>query len=908
VQVLRAIWLRLCFLTQWRATKREIDDELRFHLEMLAAHHVAAGLSPEEAKRAARRRLGNVQGIREDCRRARGLGLAETLAQDLGYGLRSLRRSPGFTAVAILTVALGIGATTAIYSVVNAVLLNPVPGPEPERLMEIGERMDLRESSKDQTNFFGVSPPALAALMINQDSFQGVVWSHQGMLELKTEDFVQMAPATRVAPGFFDLLNVRPLLGRTFTKNEATPLTEYSQPGTDSVIVISYSCWQSHFGGNPHALGRKIELSGRQFRVIGVMPPHFGFPAGPTQFWWAAEAERVHPRMVSAPDIRVLVRLKPNVTVQQAEAMLATVAQRLTQDGASTTWYRQMWNQRPGGLGFWIRPLGFEFQGGSGARDLRRTLFGLLGAMVFVMLIVCANIGNLTLARAERRQQELAMRAALGAGRARLTRQLLTESLLVSGLGALVGLAVTCLGIRILASLIPPWMPRLRDIHIDVHVLGFTLLAAVVAGLLFGLAPAWRGGQIQLSEVLKQAGTGATTGLSRSRYRSGLVIIEVAVALVLLAGAGLTVHSVIRLLQVSPGFDPDNLLFVRLNLPRKTYIDPQHEESAARARQGLYAQLHERLTGLPGVEAVGIGAHGQGRPGLKVDGRNGPLEAALDGSGFEQTDLFKTMRIPLLAGRYFDQTDIASHRTVVINETMARIYWPGENPLGKTFEYDSSIGRFFEVVGVVGDIRDQRYDQQRRPTFYRLCHELWGLGESAPFLAIRTQVDPHALIPAIRQELKAAEPRMWMPEFSVVREALYDSTQPQRLYMLYLVAFAGVGLLLAAMGIYGVMAYSVMRRTREIGIRTALGAPPHEVTAMLLKQGARLTAVGTALGILTTFWLTSLIESQLFEVTPADPIVLGGVVLLLFGVALLACLVPARRAASIKTIEALRYE
>jgi putative ABC transport system permease protein len=391
-----------------------------------------------------------------------------------------------------------------------------------------------------------------------------------------------------------------------------------------------------------------------------------------------------------------------------------------------------------------------------------------------------------------------------------------------------------------------------------------------------------------------------------------LVIIEVALALVLLAGAGLMVHSVIRLLQVSPGFDPANLLFVRLELPWKAYVDQQHEGRGASARRILYDRLHERLAALPGVEAVGIGEHGHSHPGLKVDGRNAPLEATLDGCGFEESDLFKTMHIPLLAGRYFDKTDITARGTVIINETMARTYWPGENPLGKTLHESGSpdlyIAHDFEVIGVVGDIRDHGYDQQLRPAFYRLCHELWGPGEFAPFLAIRTQIDPHTLVPVIRRELKAVEPGMRMPEFSVVRETLYDSTQPQRLYMLYLIAFAGAGLLLAAMGICGVLAYSVMRRTREIGIRIALGAPPHEVTAMILKEGALLWAVGTALGLLAASSLTRLIKSQFFEVSPSDPIVLGAVVLLLFGVALLACLLPARRAAKIKPMEALRCE
>jgi putative ABC transport system permease protein len=455
-------------------------------------------------------------------------------------------------------------------------------------------------------------------------------------------------------------------------------------------------------------------------------------------------------------------------------------------------------------------------------------------------------------------------------------------------------------------------MPRLKPIQLDGDALGFTLLISVVTGLAFGCAPAWQAGRAKLNEAMKRAGAQATAGFGRRRYRSALVVAELALALVLLTGAGLMIESVTRLLQIDPGFDPQHLLSVQLELPRDKYYDIEEDERAARLKV-LYAQLHERLAALPGVKAVGMGKGETRVEKLTLEGRKEPVEVLTEGCGVEQSDLFRAMRIPLRTGRYFDQHDLGEGAgTAIINETMARTFWPGENALGKKFSREAwHRAPQYEVVGVVGDIREFRYRrppiQPPRPTFYRPCHELEMIG-AVPFMVIRTEADPRALLPAIRKELSVVEPAMRAPQVIVCRQALYDSTVAQRTYMLFLVVFAAVGLVLAALGIYGVLAYSVARRTREIGIRMAVGAERRHVLSMVMAEGGRLVAGGIAIGLIAAFWLTRLLRHQLFEVSPTEPRVFIAVVLVLSAIALLACLLPARCATRINPMEALRYE
>ena len=481
---------------------------------------------------------------------------------DLKFAVRQLARSPGFTAVAVLTLALGIGATTAIFSVVNTVILNPVPGPEPDRLIEIGERS---HDNKDEPRFGGVTALSVEILRTNREFFSEVVWMEGLSLERKTADFIEDIGGDAVSPNFFAQWGIKPILGRTFSKGEAARRLDYKSLDRDTVMVVSYSLWQSRFGGQADVIGKTIEANDRHFTIIGVMPPYFQFPSGAYPTFWLP-VENPTPKE-DLGNIHMFARLNPGITVQHTQAMLDTVAHQLLQEYPVI--YNNSWRKRGGGFAFLTRPLRHAFMHTPyGAQDLQRTLFGLLAAIAFVLLIACVNVANLMLARTERRQQEFAIRAAVGAGRARLMHQLLTESVLLASLGSLAGLAVTVAGMKLLVLLIPQQIPRLRAIHIDAQALGLTLLVCVATVLAFGLVPAWQAARTSLGNALKRAGTGVSLGAVWRRYRSTLVVVEVALSLLLLTGAGLMIASVIRLLHVNPGFDPDNLLFVHPGLLR----------------------------------------------------------------------------------------------------------------------------------------------------------------------------------------------------------------------------------------------------------------------------------------------------------------------------------------------------
>ena len=826
----------------------------------------------------------------------------QTLIQDFRFAGRMLLKSPGFAAVAVLTLALGIGANTAIYSVVNTVILNPVPGPDPDRLIQIGERS---HGNKDEPMFGGVTTSTIEILKTKQEFFSDVVWFAGLYLERRTDDFIEGIGGTVVSPNFFTPWNIKPILGRTFTKDESVRLNDDGKPEKDSVMVLSYSLWQSRFGGDAAVLGTTFEASGRHFTIIGVMPPYFQFPQGAFPTFWTP-AENPPPRDESANN-QMFARLKPGITVEQTQAMLNVVAQQLLKQYPAI--YDDSWRRRGGGFALLTRPLRHAFtQTPYGATDLQRTLWGLLAAIGFVLLIVCVNVANLMLARTEKRQQELAVRAAVGAGRLRIMRQLLTESVFLSCIGAIGGLAVMRGGMKVLVSLIPETIPRLRDIQVDANALTTSLILSIGTALAFGLAPAWHASRTSVAHALRQAGTGATISPGWGRYRGALVAGEVALSLLLLTGAGLMIKSVIRLLGANPGFDPENLLLVHPGLLRgeKYYVS----ERSAEVHTALYDELQHRFAALPGVKAVGIGKIDFFHLGFTIEGQEEPIGLLPAGTGVGDSDLFRAMRIPLRAGRYFEKADIGSKvGTVIVNEAMARRCWPGENALDKRF-HDKN-GRAYEVVGVVGDARiglRSRWVDPVEPTFYRPYQEDAHGGGYGPFFVVRTENDPRSLIPAIREAIKAVENSMTTPWFQVTRQTLYDATEAQRTYMLYLVIFAAVGLLLAALGIYGVVAYSVARRTREVGIRIALGAERHHVLGWVIREGARPVIVGVAIGLLFAFWLSRLLRHQLFEVSSTDPIVFTGVVVVLLAIALLACFLPARRAARINPMEALRCE
>jgi putative ABC transport system permease protein len=866
---------------------------------------------------------GTGQAAEPETRVAPGANLVETLWQDLRFGLRVLGKNPGFTAVVVLTLALGIGASSAVYSVVNSVLLNPLPGPSSNRLMEIAEEKE-----------YGVSAEVLAAVKSRGDFFSDFARCRGVALWTRKDDFKAFVRGETVSPNFFSFFNIRPLLGRSFARDEAVPADAKGMPERDSAIIISYAWWKSQFAGGADVIGKTVQLSERRFTVVGVMPPHFQYPLGGerSSLWVPTEDPRPAFDGERSSDYRLLVRLKPGVPRQQTQAMLDLVGQQQAQERAAEDPAHAA-EKRPEAkrARLLMRPCADSLTSDYvGADDLPRTLYGLLAVIGFVLLIVCLNLANLMLTRTERRQQELAVRAALGAGRGRLARQLVTEAVLLTGLGGVAGLAVTAGGIRLLRLLIPPVMPRLKPLEIDASALGFTLVVSAVVGLALGLASAWQASRGRLSETLKQAGMGATAGRSRSRFQGALVVAEVALSLVLLTGAGLMIQSVARLLRVNPGFDPENLVSVHLWLPSK-YVDSDDSPNARPLRNALWDRMHERLAALPGVKAVGIWGGGfEGRGDIRVDGREELLNADGIGCGVEQSDFLRVMRVPLRAGRYLNRSDTeGKDGAAIINESMARLCWPGQNALGRRFRLaDSPGGNVFEVAGIVADVRPVRLTQRVYPHFYRPYHQAGFDG--AMLFVIRAERDPQGLVPAILAELKAAEPDMPHPRVQVARQTLDESTQAQRTYMGYLVGFAAVGLLLSALGIYGVLAYSVARRAREIGIRLAVGGQRRDVLGLVMWEGARLVGAGAGLGLLGAFWLlqlvrhmvfhvgkvpsveegpvSQLLKYHLFQAGAADPLVWSGTVVLLLGVALFACWLPARRATRIDPMKALRCE
>jgi putative ABC transport system permease protein len=818
--------------------------------------------------------------------------------------LRQLLKNPGFTVVAVLTLALGIGASTSIYSVVHSALLNPIPGRDPESLMQIAEQN--RKFAAFQS-FVGVSPPVFQALRARQDFFADLAWCENLRLTRKTDDFDQHVMGAAVSPNFFSILGVPPALGRPFARDEWTPIDEDRRPNADSVIVISDAYWKSQFGGDPGVIGKVTELSGLHFTVIGVMPPHFNFPWGRNEFWIAMEDPRVRPDRGEGGHYQVLTRLKPGVDEQQTRAMIGTLSQSIVKDYSGHKLYRRQVMEE--GWGLEIRPLRHMLI----EPRLQMTLLGLVGAIGFVLLIVCANISNLMLARTETRQQELAVRAALGAGRFRLMRQVLTESILLALVGGVAGLITTWWNLKVLIAMIPGTLPRLQPVEVDGHALAITLLIALGAGLVSGLAPALRGSRTPVANALKQAGAGATSAAGWRRYRGVLVVTEVALAVVLLAGAGLMIQSVVKLLRVDPGFDPENLLRVTVRLPWEKYAYPNRER-----RNLLLAQIHERLAALPGVQAVGIDKKNYSQK-FKFESLPEPVDVEADGCGVGSSDLFRALRVPLLAGRYFDPGEIVDDyffntvhvegtTAVLINQTLARLVWPGDHAVGQRFTSESPDSKHrYEVIGIVADTRDFAFNQKVSPTLYRPYQEFDLAGQSPAFL-IRTAADPGALIPAIRTELRRAEPAMFTPIIQVTSQLLYESTLAHRTYMLYLAVLAAVGLLLAALGIYGVLAYSVARRTREFGIRMAVGADRRDVRTLVILEGGRLVGLGVVAGLMAAFGLTRVIRHQLFDVSPTEPLVFVAVILLLLMVALLACYLPARRATRVHPMEALRHE
>jgi putative ABC transport system permease protein len=807
-----------------------------------------------------------------------------SFSQDLRYAARMLIKSPGFTFIVVLALALGIGANSAIFSVVNSVLLRPLPFGEPEQLMMVWG-VD-RNSGEGR---IVLSVPDLNDIREQSRTLEYVApYNGTGSMLANGDDTERLFGAN-VPADIFPLLRVQPVMGRTFTREEDVP-------GGPAVVVISQGLWQRSFGSDPAIIGKEIKLAGKATTVVGVMPADFRFPVQnqKSEYWQPISSA---PSYIANKDnrgtrsLRVVARLKPGVTTAQAESELAAIGQRLASQYPDTNT----------GLSFNVTPLHEEIVG-----SIRPALLVILGAVGFVLLIACANVANLLLARASARHKEIAIRTALGASRLRIIRQLLTESLLLSLLGGALGLLLAMWGVDLLIAASPTDLPRVKEIGLDAQVLGFTALVSILTGLLFGVAPALQSTRLELNESLKEGGRGSTDGLRRNRVRSLLVVSEVALSLVLLVGAGLLIRSFVYLLNLSPGFDTQGVLIADIPLSRSRY--PTGEQQAAFTRQAI-----ERTRELPGVTSVAavniVPLSGDGRQSsFTIEGRPVPDGQEPDGEVTTVSpDYFRTMGIPLLKGRTFteqDKTDSPS--VVIISETLARQNFPGEEPLGKRLILDDEKPAY-EIIGVVGDVRHEGLEKETYPGYYLSFYQA---PERQVNLMVRSAptVDPAGLQSAVRNVIKEMDQEQLVWETKTMEQLRAESVARRRFNMMLLGIFAALALLLAAVGIYGVMSYSVTQRTHEIGIRLALGAQTSDVLRMVVRQGMTLAFVGVGIGLAAAFIVTRIMSSLLFGVSPTDALTFGVVAMLLLGIALLACLIPARRATRVDPMVALRYE
>lgn len=813
-----------------------------------------------------------------------------SLIQDLKYGLRMLVKNPGFAAIAVLTLALGIGANTAMFSVVNAVLLRPLPFPEPERLARIwGTNSKLNEMTR------ALSYPDIADLQTMNTTFENVAAYDEASVTLTGLGDALHVNAARVSANMFSLLRVSPILGRPFAPGE--------DRAGNFVVILSHPLWQSQFHGDPNVIGRSVEIEGRSYAIIGVMPRGFVFPldSDPPQLWRTYAALATPLNSGEKPDteergshfLTAIARLKSGVTMEQANQDTQMVGQRLSKQYPDTNKY----------MGLRAEP---ELSALIG--DVQAQLYILLGAVGLVLLIACANVANLLLARATGRQREIAIRAAMGASRGRIARQLLIESGILSIAGGACGLAVAQWGTELFAQLASNQVPRLAGASIDLRVLAFTVIASLGTGLFFGIVPALQLSRLELTETLKETGRGAGQSSRQNRLRSLLVASEMTLAVILLIGAGLLIKSLSKLESVDPGFKPHGVLTYSIDLPDPRY--PKSEQAEA-----FFRQLYQRVRAIPGVESASGTmplplSDDSMRTSYEVEGR--PVAESDKGHVHFRgigIDYFRTMGIPLLRGRDFNAGDGSDKNQVaIINQKFAADVFPNENPIGKRIKPGAgSEGKepWREIIGVVGDVKHQGLNRADTGECYVPEDQI---GFSSMSGVVRTSLPPTALIPVIREQIKAIDPDVPVYGVKSMDDYVSESVALPRLDSTLLGIFAGLALLLALVGIYGVMSYGVAQRTSEIGIRMTLGAQRADVMDLVLRQGLAIAIAGAAIGVVGALGATQLLSKLLFGVSPFDPLTFLGVAIVLVACALLACYVPAWRATRVDPLVALRYE
>jgi predicted permease len=886
--MLTDVLIRLRGLFRRNAVDSELEDELRFHFDQHVEKLIRAGLPLAEARCRARLEFGGSDQIKEECREARGTHLLDALAQDVRYAARTLRKSPGFTIVAVLTLALGIGANTAIFSVVQGVLLAPLPYRQPESLVLVWQNnLTLKHTISD-------SYPDFLDWQRNARSFRQMAAFDWQERELTSPGMPEHINGKLISSGFFGTLGVEPILGREFSP-------QGDKPGGSPVVIISNRLWRNRFAGSTGAFGKSITLDGVSYTIVGVLPSAFRL--------FGDEADVYTPLAQGDPliysdrtihPVICIARLKPGVTLAQSDAEMSAVQDHLD----------QLYPAADRGLGANVRSLKQEFVG-----DVSGTLLMLFGAVGIVLLIACANVANLLLARSAARTREFAIRSALGANRSRIVRQLLVESVLLSLVGGGLGLVVAKWALNPILAAVPGSLPRSDSIGVNVYVLLFAFSVSIAVGILFGLAPALRSSKTDLQTSLKE-GTRSSTA-AHHRAQSSLVIVQMALTLVILVGAGLLFRTIHNLWDVNPGFDTQNLITFRVGL------SPSASKTSS-AMRNAYQQLIERVRNIPGVNAADLTvlvplSQGQNIGPFWV-GSQAPISSAQAPRAlfyWTGPDYLRTMKIPLLRGRYFTPQDtVKSDPVVVIDSVLARTYFPDRDPIGQamTIPHWGPV----RVIGVVDHVRhwglgarDTYTENQIYAPLYQLSDDWAPMFYRRLTVVVRTPLDSATVIPAIKNAVYAAGRDQPVYRIQTMQKIAADSMSSQRFPMILLGAFAGLALLLASVGIYGVISYSVSQRVHEIGIRMALGAERPEIFRMVIGQGLRLALAGLAIGAVAALILTRLLSSfshLLYGVGRSDPITFASVSVLLIGVAVWACYVPARRATKVDPMVALRRE
>jgi predicted permease len=880
--------MRLRSLFRRPQIESELDREVRFHLERQVEENLASGMTPDAARAAALRRFGGVVQVEEECRDTRRLGLLETISADVRYAARTMRKTPGFTAVMILTLGLSIGANSAIFSVIEGVLLRPLPYPRADRIVRIFFRNPTYPK-------FALNPFDMRDFRQRNRSFESLAAIARWEVQLSGVGEPVRLQAFRATAGYFRVLGFAPASGREFDERDELP-------GNGRVVILSDRMWRTKFASDPNTVGRHITLDLIPYTVIGVMPPGVQHPGnvyhaladGDTVDLWAPFTFEGNANNRGSHYLEGIARLKAGVTPPQANADLSAILEGLARE-----------NTGDKGWTVYLVPLYHEMVGRS-----QQLLLVLLGAVGLVLLIACVNAANLLLARATARRREMAVRGALGASRFRLVRQMLTESVLIALAGAAFGCLLAAGGVRALVALLPAGFPRASEIRLDGLVLAFTLAIAVVTGLTFGLVPALAASLIDLQKGLNAGGRSGTGGRGQSRLRSFLVVGETAIACVLLIGAGLMLHSFVNLLHSDAGFRAERVLTAGLTLPGEQYKDKK-------TTRQFYEALVTNLASAPGVQAAGIATdlpwtgYDENIGGFLVEGRPPDFGSRTTGRyHVASRDFFQTMGIPLVEGRFFtDHDDENAPSVLIVNRTMAQMYWPGESAVGKRISFDDHPKEkdWFRIVGVVGDVKDEPNQSAAHPAFWWPVSQLpWPVRQMS--VAVRTGSDPPAAVAQVRQAVHGLNPSLAVAQVRWMSEIADGGVARERFALFLVGLFAVLALALAAIGVYGVTSYSVSQRMPEFGMRMALGARPGDLMRMILRQGVALAVAGSAAGLLCAVVLSRLLANLLYGVGGADPLTYAAVALLAPASAAAACYLPARRATGADPMRSLRAE